>query len=113
MAEQADVYISNTVKKKRIQVIRNVIEGREESAVAITDGDQEQFYLAGTDVSLTIRAPEGMDTKECVFSVQSDIDLSVLCSRSDSSWTIKMVPNELPPDTPTTVNVNVGEIEPI
>lgn len=113
MAEQADAYVKNEFTDKTIVVIRNLAGGGSDPAVTIDSGEQEQFYLGGTDVSLTINAPEGMDTKECTFKVQSDVDLDVSCSRTDSNWTLKIEPNSLPPDTPTTVNVNLGEIEPL
>jgi len=113
MAEQADAYVKNEFTTKTIAVIRNLAGGGSDPEVPITCAEQEQFYLGGTDVSLTIKAPEGMDTKECIFKVQSDVDLDVSYSRTNSNWTLKIVPNSLPPDTPTTVNVNLGEIEPV
>jgi hypothetical protein len=112
MAEQADVYVKNTFTDKTIDVIRNLAGGGSDPAVTIPGGEQEQFYLGGTDVSLTVKAPTGMDTKECYFHVQSDVDLAVSHSRTDSNWGLRIVPNSLPPDTPTTVNVNLGGIEP-
>lgn len=111
MAEQADLYLKN-ISMDDINVIRNLPDGSSDLAVTIASGNLEQFYLGGTDVSLNIIAPPGVDTKNYSIKVRADVDVMTVSSRTDSSWTIKIVPNDLPPDTPTTVNVYVGEDEP-
>lgn len=111
MAEQADFYIHN-ISTDDIDVIRNLPGGGSDLAVTIASGNLEQFYLGGTDVSLNIIAPSGVDTKNYSVKVRADVDVMTVSSRTDSSWTIKIIPNDLPPDTPTTVNVYVGEDEP-
>jgi hypothetical protein len=70
---------------------------------------QERIDLPGPEVSLVINAPEGVDTKGYYLNVRADVDLEVKYSRTHSNWTIKILPNELDAEVPTTVNVNVGE----
>ena len=111
MAEQTDVYVKNNLNGD-ISVFRMLPDGNSDLSITITNGDSEQVYLAGTDVSLVIHAPEGVDIKDYPLGVRTGLDLAVSHSRTDSRWTIQIVPNDLPPEVPTTVNVNVGENPP-
>jgi hypothetical protein len=111
MAEKADFIVKNLLTGD-INVIRKLANGSSDLEVTITNGNEEQINLDGLDVSLLIEAPGGVDTKDCPFNVKSDVDLSVSCSRTDSNWAVQIAPNDLPPDVPTTVNVNIGEIQP-
>jgi hypothetical protein len=97
MADRADVYVRNGLTgsiQGDIHVTRKLPDGSSDFDTAIAYGNEEQI------------------SKDCPFKVKSDVDLAVSCSRTDSNWAIKIVPNELPPDVPTTVNVNLGEDEP-
>ena len=111
MADRADVIIRNELVGD-IKVVRKLPDGSSDLEVTITNGNEEQVHLASTEISLCIEAPEGVDTKECPFHVTSDVDLAVSCSRTESNWIVQIIPNDLPPDTPTTVNVTLGEIAP-
>ncbi len=111
MADKADVYVKNALADD-VHVIRKLPDGSSDLDITIANGNEEMVHLPGLEVSLLINAPEGLDTKDCPFKVKSGVDLAVSCSRTDSNWAIKIVPNELPPDVPTTVNVNLGEDEP-
>lgn len=108
MAEQADVYVKNNLTGD-ITVVRKLPDGSSDLSITIANGNTEQIYLAGTDVSLVIHAPEGVDTKDHPLGVKSGLDLAVSHSRTDSRWTIQIVPNDLPPEVPTTVNVSAGD----
>jgi len=107
MAEQADVYVKNKFSGD-ITVIRKLPDGSSDLNITITYGNTEQVYLAGTDVSLVIQAPEGVDTKDYPLVVRTGLDLAVSHSRTDSNWRIRIEPNDLPPEVPTTVNVEAG-----
>jgi hypothetical protein len=107
MANQADVIIKNNFAN--VGGIK-VLKLKETATIA--DGSNERIPLPGPEVALVIQAPEGKDTKFCMLKVQSDVDLSVTASRTNSTWTLQIIPNELPPDVPTTVNVSVGDDEP-
>jgi len=111
MAEQADVFVKNLFEDD-INVIRKLPDGATDMNSTVSKGEEDRFYLAGTDVSLTIGVPKGVDLKGHPIMVRSDVDLAVLCSRTDSNWTIQIVPNDLSPDTPTTVNITAGGTEP-
>ena len=111
MADRADVFVKN-VLAGNINVIRKLPDGSSDLEVTIANGNEEQIHLASPEVSLLINAPKRVDTKDCPFNVKSDVDLAVSCSRTHSNWTVQIVPNDLPPDSPTTVNVTVGEIAP-
>ena len=108
MADRADVNVKNVLADD-INVIRQLPDGSSDVNIVIAGGGEEQVQLPGPEVSLVIKAPVGMDIKECPVKVKSDVDLTVSHSRTDSSWLIKIVPNDLPLDVPTTVNVNIGE----
>jgi len=115
MADRADVYVRNGLTgsiQGDIHVTRKLPDGSSDLDITIANGNEEMIHLPGPEVSLVIDAPEGVDSKDCPFKVKSGVDLAVSCSRTDSNWAIKIVPNELPPDVPTTVNVNLGEDEP-
>lgn len=107
MAEQADVYVKNNFSGD-ITVTRKLPDGGSDLEVTIAHGNEEQIYLAGTDVSLIIQAPVGVDTKDHPLGVKSGLDLAVSHSRTDSNWRIRIEPNDLPPEVPTTVNVEAG-----
>lgn len=110
MAEQVEVYVKHALKgvKDDIRVARRLPDGTSDVNTAISKGNKEKFYLAGTDISLIISAPTGVDTKDHPIKVKSDIDLMVLCSRANSNCTVRIAPNVSPPDAPLTVNVTMG-----
>jgi hypothetical protein len=111
MADQAYVYVKNNLIGG-INATRMLPNGSTASTITISSTNREKITLLGPDEWIVIAAPSGVDTKNCVISVKSDVDLDTLHSRTDSNWTIKIVPNELPPDTPTDVNITLGEDEP-
>lgn len=111
MADQAYVYVKNNLTGS-IDATRILPDGSEASTTTISSANREKITLLGPDEWVVVTAPAGVDTKNCVASVKSDVDLDTLHSRTDSNWTIKIVPNELPPDTPTDVNITLGEDEP-
>jgi len=111
MAEQAEVYVRNLLPGD-INVIRKFPDGSSDLTKTIAEGNKERFPLPNPEVFLVIDAPQGVDTKDCFIKASSGIDLAVSCSRTDSNWKIQIDPNNLSPEVPTTVNVNVGENEP-
>lgn len=110
MADQADVYVKNKLTND-IHVARKLSNGSIDVEETISNGNTEQINLGSTDVSLLITPPGGTDIKDCYICVRPDVDLDVKCSRTDSKWTLKILPNSLPPEAPTTVNVTIGEDE--
>ncbi|MGE5342184.1 MAG: hypothetical protein ACM3SY_11975 [Candidatus Omnitrophota bacterium] len=107
MAEQADFYVKNLMTDS-IQVVRRLPDGTNDLETVILSNNEEKITLIGTDVLLIISAPGGVDTKYYPLTVKADIDLAVVYSRTYSQWKIRIEPNTLPPDAPTTVNVDVG-----
>lgn len=107
MADQADVYIKNMFAEG-ISAIRKLPDGSCDLELTISSGDEQLIYLGGADTSLVINAPSGVDIINCLFTARTGIDLVVLCSRTDSNWKIKIIPNDLPPDSPTTVLITIG-----
>jgi hypothetical protein len=108
MADRADVYVKNVLPGD-INVIRKLPDGSSDLNTTIAYEGEEMIPLQGTEVSLIINAPEGVDTKDHPVNVKSDVDLDVSCSRTDSNWNVKIVPNDLPPDAPTSVNMTMGD----
>jgi hypothetical protein len=111
MANRADFLIKNVLTDD-ITVFRKTPDGSIDFDITIANGNEEMIPIAGPEVSLVINAPEWVDTKDCPIKVKSYVDLEVLYSRTDSNWAIKIIPNDLPPDVPTTVNVTLGDDEP-
>ncbi len=107
MIEQADFYVNNTFQTA-VQVSRKLADGSTDLNVSVDPGEEEMVPVQGTDVSLVIEAPGGIDIKECFLRSRAEVDLGVLVSRTDSHWKINIVPNDLEPEAPTTVNVKIG-----
>ena len=114
MAEQADVYVTNWLDTHGdINVSRKLADGTTDINITVAYGEKsEKIYLGGTDVSVIITPPSGVETKDHPLRVKSDIDLAVSHSITGSNWTIQIATNDGPPEVPTTVNVNVGDDEP-
>ncbi len=108
MADRADFFIKNHLTDD-INAARKLPDGTSDLAVVIATGEEEQIHLPGPEVHLHIDAPQGLDIKDCPFNVKSDVDLAVSHSRSGAHWTVQVVSSELPPDTPLSANVSVGE----
>lgn len=112
MAEQAEVFVKNMFDEGDIRAVRKLGDGTIDKDVTIAYQDEEMIPLIGTDASLIIFAPSSVpDIQAHHLKMKSQVDLAVSHSRSNSSWAIKIEPNNLPPDAPTTVNVNVGDEE--
>jgi hypothetical protein len=112
MANQADVNVKNVFSDKTINVKRKLQDGSIDLEVNIAQNSEEQVQLPSPDVSLIISAPDGMDLCDCLLKAKTDVDLETKHSRTDGNWTFNIIPNQLPPDTPTTMNVTVGHDEP-
>ncbi len=108
MADQADVYVKNRFTGD-VRVIRYLSSGVSDLEITISPGNEEKVLLTGTDVYLVIKPPAGKDLKLCFITVRSDVDLSVPGSRTDSLWKVQILPNSLPPEVPTTVNIEAGD----
>ncbi len=111
MANRADVFVRN-VSSDNFQVIRNAPDGTNDLEIALGKGVSEKIHLPEPEVALAIKLLEKDDTKDTPIKVKSDVDLSVFHSRSRSCWTFKIVPNNLPPDSPASVNITLGDDEP-
>jgi hypothetical protein len=107
MAEQINVYVNNALRED-IHLLRKLSNGKSDLAATIGRGNKKKIFLSGPGKSLVIYAPAGMDTKECPLNVRSDVNLAVLCSRTDSTWAIQIEPGDLSPGEPKAVNVTIG-----
>ena len=113
MANKADVNVRNILAENtNINVIRKLQDGTSDLDVTIAYNNDDQIHLPTPDVSLLVTPHNGMDIKDCPVNVKSDVVLGILYSRTNSKWILKIVPNELPPTAPPTVNVEIGDKEP-
>ena len=114
MANYADVLVKNRIKNevKSINVTRKLPDGTTGYHTVLSQGGQEEINLQSTDVSLVIDVIDGLDTKEYWVTVKAAVDLETVYSRTNKNWTFKIIPNELEPEIPTTVNITIGDIEP-
>jgi hypothetical protein len=109
MAEQADVYVKNSFKSDI--VVTRVLPDESSEDTTIASGNEEKFPLLVSEELLIINVPHGEDTKDWSIVVRSSIiDLKV--GQSSTNWTLRIMPNDLPPEVPTTVNVDVGQDPP-
>jgi len=111
MADQADVYVKNNFAAA-IDAVRFLGTGGSDLEITIPGGSEERILLSGTDAYIVIHAPTGIDTKFHWGKLRADLDMAMTSSRTDSTWKVKIVPNSLPPEVPTTVNIRVGDDEP-
>ena len=111
MIEQADVFVNNLFGND-VNVARKLPNGSTDYETTITAGANERIPVQGTEASLVISLPtQVQDLKTCPIKVKKDVDLAVSCSRTDRCWTLQILPNNLNPEVPTTVNVSVGPDE--
>ena len=112
MIYKADVTVRNAWDYV-IDVTRMINQGETSDLnTTIAPQNQETINLPSLTTSLVISAPGGQETKECPVKVKSDVDLELLYYRSHSRWNLRILPNDLPEDVPTTMNVTIGEEEP-
>ena len=111
MPNSANAYVRNEWKEG-IDVTRMIDADTSDFNATIDLQNEEMIHLANPEVSLVISAAEGLAVKNCPLQVRSDVDLKILYSRTDSNWTINIIPNDLPEDIPTTMNVTLGKEEP-
>jgi len=111
MSDQTEVYIKNLLKEG-IRVARKLPDGSSDMDSFIVSGNEEKFFLPGPEVSLVILAPEGIDSNRVSINLKSDVDLLMLYSRTNSNWSIQIVPNDLAPETPMITYITIGENEP-
>ncbi|MCK4761656.1 MAG: hypothetical protein KAW12_05605 [Candidatus Aminicenantes bacterium] len=118
MIEQANVFIKNKFVEcspKDIQVTLKRADGSDESQTTIASGQTgNPILLKNLMVSLVIKAPDALEEiKRADIQVWSGADMSVVSSSAGEKWkwTLKLLPNDLPPEVPTTVNVTVGDGE--
>jgi len=107
MAKQINVYVKNVLTGD-IHLLRKLPGGKSDLAATIARGSKKKILLSGPGKSLVIYAPAGMDTRECPLNVRSDVNLDVLCSRTDSTWTIRIEPGDLSSGESKAVNVTIG-----
>lgn len=111
MANRADVLVKNMLGEEAGMVC-SLSGGPITSECRPALGIEEKMHLPSPEATLIIKVDKGLDLKNCPLTVRSNVDLTVLFSRTESSWTFQIVPNELPAEIPDTVNVTVGDDEP-
>jgi hypothetical protein len=111
MISKADVIVRNQWDYV-VDVTRMLLDETSDTYNTIAPQNEDTINLPSLTTSLVITPPDGQNIKECPIQVKSDVDLQLLYSRSNKKWTIKILPNDLPVDIPTTMNVTVGIEEP-
>ena len=106
MADQADVYVKNKLTEAVGAVRYCLPGGNSDLDISIGGGNEEMIYLVRSQTYMTIKLPGGVYTADCPFSVSNEELLS--WETMDDCWTVEIKPNNLPPDTPTTVNIDLG-----
>jgi hypothetical protein len=112
MINNAKVKVKNEFVGKSIRVILKPTKNAVGSEETIAQEGTGFLDLLSPDASLVIHPPDGIDLKDCWIKVDAAVNLDINYSRSDSTWTFKIAPNELEPETPTTINISAGDIKP-
>jgi len=106
MADQANVYVRNSLGQA-IEVIREQPD-KTRDVHNLTVGQEESIFLSDSNVNLIINAPGG--EMGIPMIVKSTGGVKISCSVLKRAWTIRTEPTDSETvDTPTTVNVNLGE----
>lgn len=109
MVNEADVCVKNNLTGD-IRAIRYCLPGGNiDLDISIAPGSDESVHLVRTETYLVIEPPDGDDPADCRFIVSNEELLT--WSATDGHWTVEIKLNNLPPETPTTANVDVGPKE--
>lgn len=107
---EVDVYVSNNLTDT-IGAVRYCLPGENSDLeVSIVSGNEEMIHLVKEETYLAIEPPNGGSPAGYPFSVSNE-ELLVWTAMNDH-WKVEIKPNTLPPDTPTSANVEVGAVEP-
>ncbi len=109
MIYRADAYVrnnSNLIDTLNVVSMHRYTKMQE---TTVNHGNVVRIPLSGPEVSLIISAPGDTDTKRCCIMIESDVDLDMVYSRAERNWTIKILPNELAPDMPTSINITISD----
>ena len=113
MANNADVTVKNVFSENvTVNVKRRLQDGTVDLEVNVEQNGAEQIHLPSPEVALLITVTGGMELRDCFLKVKTDVDANAVHSRTEGKWTLNIIPNEIPPDVPTTMNVTVGHDEP-
>lgn len=106
MADQANVYVKNSLSGS-IDMCREQPDGSQDT-YTLAAGGQEMIFLASSQVKLFIDAPNEGDMG-IPIGFKSSGGVFWSCSTANRRWTIRPEATTTNPDTPTTVNVNIGD----
>jgi hypothetical protein len=113
MANYTDVTVKNMFRDSVSINAKRMVQGNTHDVdVDIEKDNAELVHLPSPETALKIQAPGGINLRDCFIKVKSSVDLEIVHSRTLSNWTLKIIPSQLPPDTPTSTNVIVGQDEP-
>jgi hypothetical protein len=113
MANQADVNVKNAFTDNvTINVKRLLQDGTSDLEVNLAKGEAKEIKLPNTEVTLVVTVPGEVEFRNCLLRKKTDVDLETIYSRTERKWSTRIIPNDLPPDVPTTVNYTVGQDEP-
>ncbi len=117
MANNARFIVNNFLNKKKTESKAKAISVKsqrlkQEKVHKASEAVQQwQGHLPDTDTELVVQLPKEVDLKNVPIKIQSGVDLTITYSRTKSTLTLKIAPNDLLPELPLTVNVSLGEEE--
>ena len=107
MADQCDVYVKNNLSET-VAATRYCLPGdNSDLDLSIAGGEEDYLFLVRAQSYLTITPPNGTNTANCPFSVSNEDLLS--WTAANGHWKVEIKPNNVPPDAPTTVNIELGD----
>ena len=108
MADQANVYVNNHLTGE-IQAARYCLPGNNKDLEeTIPTKNQEMFLLSEGEAYLIVTPHNGVNAATCPFSLSNEELLS--WEIIDNTWKVEIIPNNnIPPEAPLDVNVEVGD----
>ena len=112
MVDQAHVVIKNKSKSSKEIVVKRKYPDGSGNDFKIAKGDKDTVPYFDIVQELIIPAHKVEEGEKVCFKFCTNTDLQVTYSSKEGNWTIKILENDLELDTPTTVNVTVGDDNP-
>jgi hypothetical protein len=108
MADEADVNVKNNLNVTGpVGVVRYFLPGgNSDLDISIESGNEEMIHLVRTETYLVIEPPSEVNPAECQFIVSNEELLT--WETNNDHWKVEIKPNNLPPETPTTVNIDLN-----
>jgi hypothetical protein len=115
MCNNAFFYVKNNLVKSNVTIsVVPCISGTSGKTVTIGEGLIGEFFLPNSEPNTYLEVtPNGLDLTQCYLIVNPILKIPFEVQNTPASkWRIRISPNNLPCDTPTTVNITISDDRP-